>query len=130
VEAVPEGAGAEGDEAGAEAWLLALGGDAQVDIVAQPLGRVDVPVVKVALRVLRELDAPRVDVLQAVPRHLTGGRIDALVAQAGQDTGALGQGPDAVVLAAGTEADHVEHKNAAQERVVVVARARDGAGRV
>ena len=66
-EAVPEGRGRKGSQAGAEARLLAPGSHAQVDIVAQPLVRVDIPGFEIATGVLGKLDAPRVDVPEAIP---------------------------------------------------------------
>lgn len=114
---MPQGTGSKGHEAGAEAGLLAAGGDAQVDVVAEPVVGVDVPAAEVASRVLGRLDGPGVNVLQAVPRDPARGGVHAVVAQAGEDAGALGQVPDAVVLEARREAHHVEGPDPAGEAV-------------
>ena len=66
VEAVPEGGGEEGGEGGAEAGFSAGGGDAQVDVVAEPFVGVFVPVVEVGAGVLGEFDAEGGDVFEMV----------------------------------------------------------------
>ena len=67
LEAVPKGGGGEGEEAGAKAGFLALRGDAEVDVVAEPIVGVFVPVFEVCAGVLGQFDAQGVDVLEAVP---------------------------------------------------------------
>lgn len=63
MESMPERAGGESDEAGAEAGLLPPRRHAQINIVSQPVVGVHIPTGKVASRVLSELNTPRVDVL-------------------------------------------------------------------
>lgn len=118
VETVPERASRESGHTGTEARLLALGSDTQVDIVAQPVVGIFVPASEVAVRVLGSLQSPGINIFQTVPEDLTGFSIEAVVSHAGQDTGALGKGPNAVVLQASSEADHVHDPDTAREGIV------------
>lgn len=123
---MPEGASCKRSQASSEAGLLAARGDSQVDIVAQPLVRVDVPVPEVCPRVLCRLNAPGRDVLQPIPGHLPRDGIDAVVAQPGQDARALRHRPHAIVLAACRKPDHVQDEEAVEEAVVHICRPRYG----
>lgn len=80
---MPERTGGEGSQAGAEAGFLALGRDAEVDVVAQPVIGVLVPVAQISVRVLRRLHSPGIDVLQPIPEDLACLRVKAVVSHAG-----------------------------------------------
>lgn len=97
---MPESAGRKRGQAGAEARLLSPGGDAQIDIVSQPMVGVLVPAAQISVGVLRGLKTPGIDILQPVPEDLAGLGIEAIVSHARQDTSTFRQGPDAVVLEA------------------------------
>lgn len=64
---MPECAGGECSQARAETGLLPLWRDAQVDVVAQPIVGVHVPVPEVCTTVLRSLQAPWVYILETIP---------------------------------------------------------------
>ena len=125
---MPKGARDKGRHAGAEAGLLAAGRHAPVNVVAQPVVGVHVPPGQVRARVLGRLDHPGVDVLQAVPRDLAGDGVDAVIAQAGQDAGTFGQGPDAVELETCYLAGHVDQPHALEERALDKRRVGDVGG--
>ena len=121
VEAVPEGAGRKGRHAGAEARFFALRGDAQIDVVPQPVVGVLVPAAQVCMGILGRLQAPRIHVFQAIPKDLAGLGVEAVVPHAGEDAGALGEGPHAVVLHSRGEAKQVQDPDAAEEAQLEVA---------
>lgn len=127
---MPESAGGESSQSGTKTRLLATGSDAQVDVVAQPLASVDVPVVEIRLGVLRRLHAHRTDVLEPIPRHLASGRINAVETQAAENACAFCHHPDAIVLGTRRDADHVQEEQTAEEVVAHEAVSKERLGRV
>ena len=118
VETVPERARGKSGHTGTETRLLALGSNTQVDVVAQPVVGVLVPASEVGVRVLGSLQTPRINILQAVPEDLTGLAIKAIVPHAGQNTGALSERPDTIILQTGGESNHVDDPDATGESIV------------
>lgn len=126
---MPESAGGECSQCGTKTRLLATGSDAQVDVVAQPLAGVDVPVIEVRLGVLRSLHAHRTDVLEPIPRHLARGRINAVEAQAAKNACAFRHHPDTIVLGARRDTNHVQEEKADEEVVAHEAVSKERLGR-
>lgn len=104
---MPKGRGDKCGHAGTEARLLALGRDSQVHVIAEPEIRVDVPVAQICVRVLGQLNAEGLDILKAIPVHSAGLGVNALVADTGEDASAFRQVPNAVVLHASSESNHM-----------------------
>ena len=107
-ETVPESTRNERSETSAETWFLSLGCDAEVDVIAQPVVGVFVPVFEIGAAVLSRFDAPGVDVVEFVPLNAAGGGGYAVVAEAREDAAAFGEGPDGVVFEACGDAEGVE----------------------
>ena len=96
-------------------WFLSFGCDAEVDVVAQPVVGVFIPVFEIGAAVLSGFDAKGVDVVEFVPLDAAGGGGYAVVAEAGEDAAAFGEGPDRVVFEACGDAEGVKEPDAARE---------------
>lgn len=114
---MPESARYERRQAGTESGLLALGCNAQIHVIPEPVIGVHVPVLKVRTRVLRCLDTPWIYVLEAVPQYTTRLWVYAVVAKSGKDTGALGKMPYAVILHSSDKAKHLKDPDSTQEAI-------------
>lgn len=95
---MPKSTGAKSHQASTEAGLLASRRNSQIDVIPQPVARVDIPSSKVSTRVLRCLDSPGINVLQTVPEDLARGRVNTIVTHSREDTSAFGKVPNTVVL--------------------------------
>lgn len=117
IKPMPESTRRESRQTRSETRFLPFGRHTKIHIISQPVVSIHIPVLEIRTRVLRRLDAPGIDILQAIPLDAPRLGVDASVAEAGEDAGAFGEVPDAVVFHAGDEAEHFEDPDAAQEAV-------------
>ena len=125
IEPMPKRTCSKGRETSSEARFFAFWRDAEIHVVSQPVVGVHIPVFEVGSRILRGFDTPRIDVLKSVPLHSACFGVYAFVAHAGEDAGAFGQIPDAIVFHTGNETEHFEVPNSPEEAVLKVLIAED-----
>lgn len=130
---MPESARGKGSQTGTETGFLAFRRHPEVDVIAQPVVRVLIPAPQVPVGVLGRFETPRAYVLQPVPEYLARSFVEAVVSHSREDAGAFGQGPDAVVLQAGGDTEHVQdpdptgkgvtHESLAENSLLIIHRA-------